>query len=203
MSLRTNLAIAFKAFFHAMIRSVVITVGRTTRLDMRVAFSEGWDNEWSGCALSNRFYADTFGFRQADGFSFDISAGEPSKSGWFKENSVQKVVWDLSTGAIGFGQVWTALKIGLTTSPALTSAHAFANALRVNLPGSRTTLDEIFNNQSIPVPADAYGTGETNFGSPPVAEIQLIYISYGALGSTSNVCVSNAADDLPPIPVPI
>ena len=168
--------------------------GTNDRLDMRVAFSEGWGNGWSGYALGDRFYADTSGFNQADGFSFDISAGETSNPGWFKESSVQKVIWDLSTGSIGFGQVWTAMKTGFATSPALTSAHSFANALRVNLPTSRATLDTIFNGQNIFVPSDAYGAGEANFGTPTIAEIQPIYITYGALGSTSNVCVTNAAD---------
>ena len=168
--------------------------GTNDRLDMRVAFSEGWGNGWSGYALGNRFYADTSGFSQADGFSFDISAGETTNPGWFKESSVQKVIWDLSTGSIGFGQVWTAMKAGFAASSALTSAHSFANALRVNLPASRTTLNAIFNDQNIIVPSDAFGAGETNFGSPPIAEIQPIYITYGALGSISNVCVTNAAD---------
>lgn len=168
--------------------------GQNDRLDMRVAFSEGWGNGWSGYSLGNKFYADTSGFSQADGFSLDISAGETSNPGWFKERSVQKIIWDLSNGSIGFSSVWAAMKAGFTTSPALTSAHSFANTLRVNLPASRTMLDAVFNNQSITVPSDAYGTGETNFGSPEIAEIRPIYTSYGALGSTRNVCVTNAAD---------
>ena len=168
--------------------------GRDDRLDMRVAFSEGWGNGWSGFALGNKIYADTSGVSQANGFSFDISAGEKTNPGWFKEFSVQKVIWDLSTGSIGFGSVWTAMKAGFAMSPALTSAHSFANALRVNLPSSLATLNTIFGNQSITVPSDAYGTGETNFGSPTIAEIRPIYTSYGVLGSSSNVCVTNAAD---------
>ena len=168
--------------------------GTDDRLDMRVAFSEGWGNGWSGYSLGNKFYADTSGAGQADGFSFDISVGERTNPGWFKESSVQKIIWDLSTGSIGFGSVWTAIKTGFATSPALTSAHSFANALRVNLPSSLATLNTIFGNQSITVPSDAYGTGETNFGSPTIAEIRPIYTSYGVLGSSSNVCVTNAAD---------
>lgn len=168
--------------------------GSNDRLDMRVAFSEGWGNGWSGYALGNKFYADTSGASQANGFSFDISAGERTNPGWFKEFSVQKIIWDLSTGSIGFGQVWTVMKTGIAASPALTSAHSFANALRLNLPSSRTALDTVFNNQNITVPSDAYGTGETNFGSPTIAEINPIYVPYGVLGSTSNVCITNAAD---------
>ena len=168
--------------------------GSNDRLDMRVAFSEGWGNGWSGYALGNKFYADTSGADQANGFSFDISAGETPNPGWFKEKSVQKIIWDLSTGSVGFSSVWTAMKAGFATSPALTSAHSFANTLRVNLPSLRTMLDTVFNNQSIVVPSDAYGTGETNFGSPVIAEIQPIYITYGGPGPISNVCVTNAAD---------
>ena len=168
--------------------------GTDDRLDMRVAFSEGWGNGWSGYSLGNKFYADTSGLSQANGYAFDISAGERTNPGWFKESSVHKIIWDLSTGSIGFSPVWTAMKAGFMTSPALTSAHSFANTLRVNLPSSLSTLNTVFGSQSITVPSDAYGTGETNFGSPTIAEIRPIYTSYGALGSISNVCVTNAAD---------
>ncbi len=167
--------------------------GTDDQLDMRVAFSEGWGNAWSAYALGNKIYADTSGASQASGFSMDISVGT-ANPGWFKEGSVQKVIWDLSTGSIGFGPVWTAMKTSLTASPALTSAHSFANALRMSLPSSLVTLNAVFNNQLIVVPSDAYGTGETNFGSPAIAKINPIYTAYGALGTTTNICVTNAAD---------
>ena len=168
--------------------------GSDDRLDMRVAFSEGWGNGWSGYSLGNKFYADTSGLSQASGYAFDISAGERTNPGWFKEASVHKIIWDLSTGSIGFSPVWTAMKAGFATSPALTSAHSFANTLRINLPSSLSTLNMVFGSQLITVPSDAYGTGETNFGSPTIAETRPIYNSYGVPGSISNVCVTNAAD---------
>ena len=168
--------------------------GTNDRLDMRVAFSEGWGNGWAAYALSNRIYADTSGPGQVNGFTLDVSLGEANNPGWFKESSVQKIIWDLSTGTIGFGPVWTAMKTGFSQSAALASAHAFANALRVNLPSSLATLNSIFNNQQITVPTDAFGAGETNFGLPAIPQINPIYIAYGALGSVSNVCVTNAAD---------
>ena len=168
--------------------------GSNDRLDMRVAFSEGWGNAWAAYALNNRIYADTSGPGQVNGFTLDVSLGEANNPGWFKERSVQKIIWDLSTGTIGFGPVWAALKTGFSQSAALTSAHAFANALRVSLPSSLATLTSIFNNQQITVPTDPFGAGETNFGSPALSQLNPIYAAYGALGSTSNLCVTNAAD---------
>jgi hypothetical protein len=165
------------------------------QLDMRVAFSEGFGNGWSGYALTNKTYADTALAGQAGGFSFDISAGTASNPGWFREASLQKIFWDLSTSTtIGFGPVWTALKTGVTATPALTSAHSFAYALKLALPaGSQSALSNIFNNQSIAIPTDTYGTGETNFGSPTIANLNPIYQPYGAPVST-NLCVSNSLD---------
>lgn len=171
--------------------------GTNDRLDMRVAFAEGWGNGWSGYSLGNPIYSDTAGAGQANGGTFDVSLGEASNKGWFKESSVERIIWDLSNNtSIGFSQVWSALKTGFASSPALTSAHSFANALRLSLPAgaAQTALTTIFSSESIAVPTDAYGAGETNFGSPAIARINPIYTTYGALNSTTNVCVSNDAD---------
>ena len=171
--------------------------GTNDRLDMRVAFGEGWGNGWAGYALGNAIYADTAGGGQASGFTLDIAAGEASNPGWFKEASVQRIIWDLSKDTnIGFGSVWNALKTGFAGSPALTSAHSFANALRQNLTSSeaQTALSTIFNSESIVVATDPYGSNETNFGTPLILGINPIYTTYGALNSTTNACISNSAD---------
>lgn len=173
--------------------------GPDDRLDMRVAFSEGWGNGWAGYSLGNPVYSDTAGPNQATGGSFNVSIGELSNKGWFKEASVERIIWDLSNSAsIGFGPVWDSLKTGFASSPALTSAHSFANALRLRLTAgaAQTALASIFNSELIAIPTDAYGTGETNFGSPAIAGISPIYTTYGALGSISVVCVNNFADSV-------
>lgn len=172
--------------------------GNNDRLDMRVAFSEGWGNGWAGVALNNPVYVDTSQAGQANGGTFNVSAGEGSNPGWFKESSVERMFWDLSNNSgVGFGAVWATMRNGLTATPALSSIHAFANALRLGTPTTAfaNTLRPIFGREQIALPTDAYGAGETNFGAPAIANLNPIYLRYGNLNSSlTNICVGNAAD---------
>jgi len=177
--------------------------GQSDRLDLRVAFSEGWGNAWSGIALANPVYADTNGRNQVGGLSFNVSQGDSTNPGWFKEASVQKILWDFSNApAIGFTQVWSTLKNGLTRSAALVGIHSFSRALADANPAATTTISSILASQAIALPtaaptSDFYAENETNFGSPPISNLRPIYLSYGALGSTlENICVDNASDPL-------
>ncbi len=172
--------------------------GNNDRLDMRVAFSEGWGNGWAGVALNNPVYVDTSQAGQANGGTFNVSAGEGSNPGWFKESSVERMFWDLSNNSgVGFGAVWATMRNGLTATPALSSIHAFANALRLGTPTTTfaNTLRPIFSREQIALPTDAYGAGETNFGAPAIANLNPTYLRYGNLNSSlTNICVGNAAD---------
>lgn len=172
--------------------------GRSDRLDMRVAFSEGWGNAWSGIALANPVYSDTNGPGQIGGFSFNVSQGDSTNSGWFKETSVQKVLWDLSNSpAIGFTPMWTAMKNGLTRSAALVGIHSYARALADAIPAAAPTISTILGTQGIALPSSPYAENESNFGTPALANTNPIYLNYPALGSTlGNICVGNAADPL-------
>jgi hypothetical protein len=175
------------------------TVGGThrtgERLDMRLAFSEGWGNAWSGIALANPVYADTNGINQATGISFNVSQGSITDPGWFKEASVQRVLWDLSNSpAIGFTPVWNGLKNGLTRSAALAGIHSFARALTDANPAAATTISAILGTQSIALPSSPYAETETNFGAPPaIPNANPLYLSYVG-GTLGNICLTNAAD---------
>ena len=172
--------------------------GQSDRLDMRVAFSEGWGNAWAAIALANPVYADTNGRNQVGGLSFNVSQGDSTNSGWFKEASVQKVVWDFSNSpAIGFTPMWNTLKNGLTRSAALVGIHSYARALANDNPAAANTIGAILGAQGIAMPSTPYAENETNFGSPALTNISPIYLNYPALGSTlGNICVGNAADPL-------
>ncbi|MFM8900158.1 MAG: hypothetical protein ACKOF9_09470 [Burkholderiales bacterium] len=168
----------------------------TDLLDMRVAFSEGWGNGWAAISLNNKIYADTLAAAASGGFSMDVSVGATSNPGWFRTRSVQRLFWDMSNSpSIGFTTVWTTMRSGLTTTPALTGIHSFAFGLAQSNPSLTSPLSAILLNQSVSLPTDAYGSGETNFGSPVIAAVNPLYLSHPGVGSTlSNVCLSNAAD---------
>ena len=172
--------------------------GQSDRLDMRVAFSEGWGNAWAGIALANPVYADTNGAGQIGGLSFNVSQGDSVNPGWFKEVSVQKVFWDFSNApAIGFTQVWSALKNGLTRSAALVGIHSYARALADANPAATAAISNILAGQAIALPSSAYAENESNFGTPALANTNSIYLNYPTLGNTlGGICVGNAADPL-------
>lgn len=172
--------------------------GLDDRLDMRVAFSEGWGNAWSGIALNDPVYTDTIGASQAGGIAFNVSLGTATNPGWFKEPSVQKMFWDFSQNSpdIGFTQVWATMKTGMKASPALTGIHAFARSLANGNAGATNSIRTILATQGITLPNTPYAENETNFGTPtPLADTNPIYLSYGGVGtSLTNVCVNNAVD---------
>ena len=172
--------------------------GQSDRLDLRVAFSEGWGNAWSAIALANPVYADTNGPGQIGGLSFNVSQGDSTNPGWFKEASVQKVFWDFSNSpAIGFTSMWNALKNGLTRSAALAGIHAYSRALADDKPAAASTIGIILAAQGITLSTSPYAENETNFGSPALTNVNPIYLNYGAFGSTlGNICVDNTADPL-------
>ena len=68
-------------------------------LDMRVAFSEGWANAYSGLASNRDVYSDTSGRNQGDGFTLsletELTTNEGGIKGWYSEDSVQYIVFDL------------------------------------------------------------------------------------------------------------
>ena len=170
--------------------------GADDRLDMRVAFSEGWGYAWAAYVLNNPISTDVNSQAQTRGSAIDVAAGESVNSGWFKEKSVQKIIYDIiNSAAIGFEPVWTALKTGIKATPALTSIHSLAYALRQANASYEAPLNAILTSQNITPPMDSYGANETNFGSPVIASLNPIYLNYGAVSSTlNNVCVTDAVD---------
>jgi hypothetical protein len=165
-------------------------------LDMRLAFSEGWGNAWAAIALDAKTVANTMAASGAQGWSFDVSAGDTKNPGWFSEFSVAKIFWDLNANAaIGFKPLWTTMRTSMTSSPALSSVHSFAFGLAKNNPAVSEVLTTILANQKIALPTDAYGAGETNLSSPAIDDLKPLYLNYAGLGSTlSGICVGNAAD---------
>jgi hypothetical protein len=135
-------------------------------LDRRIAFSEGWGNAWSGISIGRNFYADAEGTGQASGFRIALNTGYPAAGpkGYFRERSVQYIIWNLSAQA-GFGGIHSALTSNaFKTGQALTDIHSFASAYRSAAAGTPTTaLNLLLSNESIST-SDAFGSAETNNG---------------------------------------
>src|SRR5690606_23624034 len=121
------------------------------RLDMRVAFGEGFATAYSGMALESALYCDTLGAAQSSGFGIDIEGQSAGTPGWFNEISVMKLVYDLwdvtndgaDNGSIGFAPVFSVMTGSQAATPAFTSIFSFAEALKAENPGSVQFIDAL------------------------------------------------------------
>ncbi len=163
--------------------------GPDDKLDMRVAFSEGWGNAWSGIALGDPRYADSLDAGQARGFVIDVSQAPTSNRGWFSEASVQYLLWQYAqTQAAGFGAMFEVLVGPLRTSSALVGIHQFSALLKAARPAAAGSIDALLAGQLITV-NDGLGSGETNDGGGAV-----VLPIYGAYSSGSQtICVNDNA----------
>ena len=150
--------------------------GNDIPLDLRVAFSEGWGNAFSGMVLGNSIYRDSSQGVQ-DEFAFDLEAdGDASTGfteGWFSEFSVGEILWDVfdatnepgDTVALGFTPIFTAMtSTGIKDSDALSSIFTFATALRTAAPAATAGFDDLLEGEDI-FGTDDFGAGESNDGS--------------------------------------
>ncbi|RIX75548.1 hypothetical protein D3H34_25215 [Acidovorax cavernicola] len=161
------------------------------RLDRRLAFSEGWGNAWSGIALNRSNYVDSTGVQQSDGGRLDLSVGPPSGSpGWFRELSIQSILWNLNRQA-GFKPIHDTLTgFQFRSGAPVTSIHAFAAAFKATSSDNASALTSLLSAQNI-TSSDAFGAGESNDGGVPTA--LPMYTPLAINATVNNVCVSNTA----------
>jgi hypothetical protein len=165
------------------------------RLDLRVAFAEGWGNAWAGMALATQFYTDSSGPGQQSGFVNNLAANPATNRGWFSEASVQYLMfqWHANAG-IGFTPIFDVLANMPVTLPAdatVSSLHSFAHHLKQRVPGQAGAIDSLLTGQLITV-VSPQGTGEVNSGG--IAEALPLYRTHSAgFGVAQNYCLTDAA----------
>jgi hypothetical protein len=167
--------------------------GSFNKLDMTLAFSEGWGNAWSSIARNNSVYNDSFDVQQARGLAYDL--GRPPTDpaiGWYREDSVDSSLYALFVSQ-GFAPIWTALTGSMKTSQdAVATIFSFADAVRSAGNSAVTAaLNSLLSAQNIFTGSGAnqWGFGETNTGG--VASNLPIYGSL-TLGVAAQACFTNA-----------
>ena len=164
-----------------------------SRLDPRVALGEGFGNALSGIVQGDPLYRDSFGERDAQGFSFSLEAS-PQDGGWFSEFSVQSILYDIAdsnsdTGdqlSEGFAPIYGALTDpDYLADPGYLSIFTFADAMRRTSPGLTGGIDTLLQREDIAV-TDAFGTGEDNDGG--VDEALPIYLALPLDGTAVEFC---------------
>lgn len=175
------------------------------RLDMRVAFGEGWATALSGMALDSPQYCDTQGTAQANGFDIDIESDTPNPRGWFNEFSVMALVYDLwdtdpdlggaDTDSIGFGPIFETMMTAQAGTAAHTSIFSFTDGLRSIAPGAVAFIDALRIEHNING-TGIYGDDETNDASTGTPDDVLpVYTVIQPNGTTLNICSNRQFDN--------
>lgn len=145
--------------------------GLNQRLDMRLAFGEGWASALAGMVTGSDRYCDTAGFQQQAGFGFDLERDSTSPRGWFNELSVVSILYDLwdsrvgddDGGSLGFPAIYEVFASDQVTTPAFTSLFSYMSALKARNPGQAGFIDALLTGHSVNG-VDAYGSNEINSG---------------------------------------
>ncbi len=173
--------------------------GLADRLDFRVAFGEGWGNAISAIITDDVFYRDSSGSQQSFGWSMNINNNNATNAGWFNEDSVQSIIYDIYDNdseaqdnlALGLGPIYSVLSDdGYRNQPYFTTIYSFAERLKNMQSQSANGIDSLLNNQQI------YGTGEnglneTNDGLIPSS--LPVYKTANINGAPIKVCSVNDA----------
>jgi hypothetical protein len=167
--------------------------GFNALVDQRLAFSEGWGNAWSGIALERRNYTDSMQAGQGPSVNVDLAATPSGPLGWYREDSVQTILWRLNS-RFGLAGIHQAMTGGLRTTAAVTSIHSFAAAFGASsTPAAQSELSALLAGQSISGALnDPWATLETNDAG--IASVLPIYRPT-SVGVPVGACVTNRFGD--------
>jgi hypothetical protein len=142
--------------------------GPGDKLDMTVAFSEGWGYAWAGMARGTFINTDSYGAAQSQGVVTNLrTVPTDVNRGWYWEDSIQALLYQLYESQ-GFAPIWAALTGPMkNTQDAVASIFSFASAIReaaspavTNAMNALLTAQNIFSGSG----ANQWGAGETNNG---------------------------------------
>lgn len=141
--------------------------GGNDKLDIRVAFGEGWGNAWSAIATNDPIYVDTMGSGQASGFSLNIENDTTMNPGWWNESSVQSILYNLYAdtilhpGALGFAPMHDVLTGAQRTTEAMTSIFPFIHYLKQHADANAASIETLLGAHDISSINDVWGDGRT------------------------------------------
>lgn len=144
--------------------------GSDDMLDIRLAFGEGFGNGMSSIFRDDPLYYDTMGNHQASGWSMNVESDIDTNKGWFSENSIQRILYDVYDShndagdrlSLGFAPIHKLLTGKEKNTPAFTSIFSFIKGLKDENPSDSEAIDDITSNENIAPITDIYGTGRTN-----------------------------------------
>ena len=142
--------------------------GANDRLDIRVAFSEGFGNAFAGMVLNDPHYFDSIGENR--GFFFNLELSDTVNAGWFNEASIGHILYDIydnnSDGrdnlSLGFSPIHTVLSDYQKNISAVTSIFPFITGLKALTPEKSTLINSLLSSENIAPINDDYGKNRSN-----------------------------------------
>jgi PKD repeat protein len=141
------------------------------KLDMRVAFSEGYANAFSGMALEDPVYRDSSGASQGGDGGFNLETTAVSPLGWYNESTIAALAWDLFDTAadandgvaLPYSSIATSFRTTLRTGQPLTSIFPLVVALKTSEPASATAINTLVGSKGMVASTmNPFGATETN-----------------------------------------
>ena len=166
------------------------------RLDMRLAFGEGFGNAWSGMMTDDPVYRDSFGSSQIQGFSLNVESNNNTNRGWYSEFSVQSILYDIydsvddgaDTLSAGLKPIYDVLVGPQKTTEGFTSIFSFSEYFRQANPGDITGLTSLLTGQMING-TDIWGINESNdAGAVPSTNVLPVYTELTVGGGAKQIC---------------
>lgn len=168
------------------------------KVDMRVSFSEGYANAFSGMPLNDPVYRDSYGAAQGTDFGFNLETNNVTPKGWYGEESIGSIVWDLfdsaadtgDTVTVGYSSILSVFRNQLRTGQPLTSIFPFIVALKAQPGAPVAGIDTLVAAQNITsVGMDAFGSTEANNGgNVNNPDVLPIYTDISLNGGAAVVC---------------
>jgi hypothetical protein len=175
------------------------------RLDLRVAFSEGWGNAFSGMVKNDPRYRDSFGAQQGQDFDINVESDSipvMANRGWYNELSAALVIYDLFDAtadgvdavSLGFTPIFQAMG-ALQNTDVFTSLFSFVPAVKSGQgAGTIAAIDTVVADQNMNAATmNELGSTETNNGGE--AANLPIYRTASVNGVVQQVCTSVANGD--------
>lgn len=144
--------------FHSRSDSIGGAHGGGDKLDMRVAFGEGFGNALSGMVTDDPIYRDSLGTNSSQGFSINVETNSTESPGWSSEAVVQSILYDLydsgtETGDptdLGFTPILSTLTNFQRNTDSFTSIFSFVTGLKAQVgPSGHASINTLVNSRAI------------------------------------------------------
>ncbi|MGK0499567.1 MAG: hypothetical protein ACJAYG_001209 [Oceanicoccus sp.] len=184
------------------------------RLDMRLAYEEGFADAFSGIALDSASvqmiddassYRDSFGVNQGRTFRFNLDTTFRSTAGWYSEGSVYSIIYNLfdddndSTDllSLGFTPLFDVISSpGFNDSDALVSVFTFINHLKLQS-SDDLAIDSLLAEQGFESIIDDYGSNETISNNDVASQSDILPIYSQLLENSAVTVCSNDQNGVP------